>query len=295
MKVFISWSGEMSKAVAEALHSWLPCVIQALKPWVSSHDIERGVRWSPTLAKELDETTVGIICLTPDNLKAPWILFEAGALSKTVDTAFVCPFLFRVENSDLEDPLAQFQTTKAQKDETRNLIQTINKSSGASALDEGALNRVFEKWWPDLEKRLRAIPVSRAAAKLPKRTDRDILEEILEHVRNASKTISSSRAVAPSKAVPAAAPEQPPEDPQLAAIKMKVYGQSNFLGSCLEHMTRWRYENGEVTFSYAPKDSFFADLLQKREQQEILRAVCTQVLGQPVTFCVRLEEQSKSG
>ena len=31
------------------------------------------------------------------------------------------------------------------------------------------------------------------------------------------------------------------EDAVLAAIKSKVYGQSNFLGSCLEHMTSWRY------------------------------------------------------
>jgi DNA polymerase-3 subunit gamma/tau len=81
------------------------------------------------------------------------------------------------------------------------------------------------------------------------------------------------------------------DDAALAAIKTKVFGQSNFLGSCLEHMASWHCENGEVTFSYAQKDSFFADLLKSREQQEILRAVCAQVLGQPVKICVRLEEQ----
>jgi DNA polymerase III gamma/tau subunit len=93
---------------------------------------------------------------------------------------------------------------------------------------------------------------------------------------------------APAAPVQTAAPAN--EDAVLAAIKTKVYGQSNFLGSCLEHMTRWRHENGEVTFTYAQKDSFFADLLKSREQQEILRTVCAQVLGQPVKICVRLEE-----
>jgi len=95
----------------------------------------------------------------------------------------------------------------------------------------------------------------------------------------------------PAPDVPTATAAPADEDAVLAAIKTKVYGQSNFLGSCLEHMAGWRRESGEVTFSYAQKDSFFADLLKSREQQEILRAVCAQVLGQPVKICVRLEEQ----
>jgi DNA polymerase-3 subunit gamma/tau len=104
-----------------------------------------------------------------------------------------------------------------------------------------------------------------------------------------------------SSPAPAVAAPRPPapvetaapanEDPRLAAIKSKVYGQSNFLGSCLEHMSGWRYVNGEAEFVYAQKDSFFADLLKSREQQETLRAVCAEVLGQPVKICVRLEEQ----
>ena len=56
-------------------------------------------------------------------------------------------------------------------------------------------------------------------------------------------------------------------------------------------MSSWRFENGEATFVYAQKDSFFADLLKSREQQETLRAVCAEVLGQPVKICVRLEGQ----
>jgi hypothetical protein len=32
-------------------------------------------------------------------------------------------------------------------------------------------------------------------------------------------------------------------------------------------------------------------LLKSKEQQEILRTVCTQVLGKPVKICVRLGEQ----
>jgi hypothetical protein len=55
-------------------------------------------------------------------------------------------------------------------------------------------------------------------------------------------------------------------------------------------MTGWRFENGEVRFLYAKKDSWAADLLKTRERLETLRSVCSEVLGQPVKICVTLEE-----
>ena len=87
----------------------------------------------------------------------------------------------------------------------------------------------------------------------------------------------------------ARAPAQ--EDSALAAIKSKVHDRSKLLESLLEHVVRWRFADGEVTFEFAGKDSFFADVLKSREQQEILRTVCAEVLGQPVKICVRLEQK----
>jgi DNA polymerase-3 subunit gamma/tau len=101
--------------------------------------------------------------------------------------------------------------------------------------------------------------------------------------------LPASTARAP--AVPPEAAGPPSEEAVLATVKSKVYAQSSFLGSCLEHMADWRFEKGEVTLVFAQKDSFFADLLKSREQQETLRAVCAQVLGQPVRICVRLKQQ----
>jgi len=83
-----------------------------------------------------------------------------------------------------------------------------------------------------------------------------------------------------------------PEDPRLAAIKSMLYDQSKkFLSSCLEHLSGWRFENGEVRFLCPSGESWVADFLKSREQQEALRSVCAQVLGQPVKICVTLEEQ----
>ncbi len=45
MKIFVSWSGKRSKAVAELMSDWLKCVIQASQPWISTRDIDRGAIW----------------------------------------------------------------------------------------------------------------------------------------------------------------------------------------------------------------------------------------------------------
>ena len=63
MNIFLSWSGEQSKKVAETLKIWLPSVIQSLKPFYSSTDIQKGKRWDNELSKTLNETEFGIIIL----------------------------------------------------------------------------------------------------------------------------------------------------------------------------------------------------------------------------------------
>jgi len=186
MKVFLSWSGERSRLIAEILRGWLPLVIQAVKPWLSASDIDKGTRWSSDIATQLEETSFGIICLTPENLDAPWIQFEAGALSKTIDGAFVCPYLFEVEPSDIKGPLVQFQTTRATKEDTKNLVNTIN-SLLQESIPEVQLNKVFEMWWPDFEEKLGAVNNKIKEHIQIKRSDRELLEEILDTLRSQTR------------------------------------------------------------------------------------------------------------
>lgn len=186
MRLFLSWSGERSKLIAETLRDWLPLVIQAIKPWLSASDIDKGTRWSSEIATQLAETAFGIICLTPENIEAPWIHFEAGALSKTIDGAFVCPYLFEIDPSDIKGPLVQFQATRATKEDTRNLLNTIN-SVLKEGIPEGQLNKAFEVWWPDLEEKLKHINGSTEKQVPIKRTDRELLEEILDTIRSQTR------------------------------------------------------------------------------------------------------------
>lgn len=185
MKVFISWSGERSHAVALALREWLPSVIQALEPWMSGADIQRGAQWPLQVASRLSECNVGIICLTPENLNENWILFEAGALSKVLDRAHVCTYLIGIEPTDLEWPLAMFQATVANKESTRAMIQTLNHTLGQATIEDSRLNNIFDVWWPRLEQRLEELPLADADV-APQRTQRAIVEEILGLVRQHS-------------------------------------------------------------------------------------------------------------
>jgi len=184
MLVFLCWSGARSKAVAEALHGWLPQVIQAVDPWISV-DIDKGRRWSLEIADRLERSKVGIICFTKDNLDARWILFEAGAISKTKD-AHVCTFLLDVGPADIEPPLGDFQHTAAEKEDVLRLVTTINarvKEASERSLPEGVLRKTFETFWPDLDKQLAAIRAQTPISPRPERSDREMLEEILEIVR----------------------------------------------------------------------------------------------------------------
>ena len=95
MKVFISWSGELSHRLALNFQAWLPNVIHTLETWVSSEDIAKGVQWGVALSKELDQNSVGILCITRQNVSSPWINYEAGALAKHLEESRVIPFVFQ--------------------------------------------------------------------------------------------------------------------------------------------------------------------------------------------------------
>jgi TIR domain len=189
MDIFISWHGRRSHAAAEALREWLPQTVNAFKPWLSSADIDKGARWSPEIAAKLATAKAGIICLTPSNLTAPWILFEAGALSKTVERTQVCTLLIGLEPSDVTDPLAQFQATRATEDDLLGLVKNLNKALGEESLPEPQLEKAFKKWWPDLEKELNALPAEAPTASR-RRPDRELLEELLDLARTANSQIA---------------------------------------------------------------------------------------------------------
>jgi hypothetical protein len=171
--VFISWSGERSKLLSLQICWWLPRVLSATRPWMSERDIHKGERWSSQIGGQLQGHRVGIICITPENMTSPWLLFEAGALSKSVGDAKVCPLLFGMRASDLEGPLSQFQASTFDRTEMFSLMSSLNDELDDDRVEEQILRDSFDKFWPELEERVRAIshmPLSAQSVPLVVRT-----------------------------------------------------------------------------------------------------------------------------
>ena len=200
MKVFLSWSGARSKKVALIFKDWLPSVIQSIDAFVSSEDIGKGSRWSTDIAQELEESKFGVICVTKENFSAPWLNFEAGALSKTIENTYVAPFLLDIEPSALaKTPISQFQATSFNKADLKRLVETLNIADG-NFLPPRRLDAAFELCYAKLEEQLGKLLVEQsktenvivAPAELP--VNSGILEEILEISRNTQRLVENTDA-----------------------------------------------------------------------------------------------------
>jgi hypothetical protein len=185
--IFISWSGERSKFIAEALKDWLPHVLQSARPWLSTRDIEKGTRSLSEMNKALGGMGFGVTCLTSENLDAPWILYEAGALSKAFDDdkgRLWTYLLSGLQPQDVEPPLSQFQHTRADEEDTRKLIHSINVAihREEDRLQKELVDETFNRWWPELASKITTMPQAEKTTKA-KRDSNDILTEILDLCR----------------------------------------------------------------------------------------------------------------
>lgn len=182
MKVFISWSGERSKALAVALREWLPLVLHYVDPWLSESDIEAGDRWANSIAQELASSNFGIVCVTPENMNSPWVLFEAGALTKSLETSKVIPLLLDLEFSDISGPLSQFQAKKVERAGVSEIVHSL-QGSCESPIPEERTAQLFSALWPEFESKLNALP-DKPSEHRHTRAQHEILEELVASVRN---------------------------------------------------------------------------------------------------------------
>jgi len=156
--VAICWSRandrcEESRSVARALHDWLPKVDARIVPWMSEISIPAGTLWLQELRRCIESAVVGVLCVTKDCLRSPWIHFEAGMLSRS-ESGRVVPYVFRVDQELVEKPLKDFQVVAASRTGTQDLVNSILTALAGKEMNATLL----QEQWRDLEAVLRAIP-----------------------------------------------------------------------------------------------------------------------------------------
>lgn len=164
--IFISWSKSPSKEIAEQVKFLLEKIFPdpIISFFVSSSDkngIGPGDRFNKILDENLETSNYGILILTKNNFSQPWIMFEAGALSKDSQISKIVPVFFNREESSLEAPLKPFNHISFNMIEFETLVFSIKKAQfGATSLtieQKELLKHSLVKHWDDFEKNVNIL------------------------------------------------------------------------------------------------------------------------------------------
>lgn len=139
------------------------------------------------MAKELEVSGFGIICITRDNVQMPWVLFEAGALAKSLADSRVIPLLLDLDFRDITGPLAQFQAKKVEQSGLEEVIRSINKAAPEPE-PEARTTSLFEALWPKFAEKIERIPDDEASARRA-RPQTEVLEELVASVRSVESRV----------------------------------------------------------------------------------------------------------
>jgi hypothetical protein len=194
--VFITWSGAASEIVAAALDHFFRRVLENVRPFYSAESIRSGQAWFSEIVLNVEQATYGIICLTPQNKDAPWVLFETGAMCRQLAQRRIVPIYIGMRSSDvLGSPLAPFQGRTVERASILALVKDINRAVTETGADRGADESVledrFEQNWPRLAE---AIEKAKAAlgevAPALKPEPVDLLRELIDINRGQNQMLS---------------------------------------------------------------------------------------------------------
>lgn len=194
LSIFVSWSGPLARDVATLLRDLLTHASDRFKPWMSEWDIPSGGRGLETIASQLSSTSVGLVIVTRDNQAAPWLNFEAGALSKQVsEVSRVIPLLVDLDGTELASgPLTQFQYRQLDHDGLLRVV--VDLAHLAGAVESSVVSRVEDRW-SAFEGELSTVVKSRSNGPAP-RSDRDLIADMHGDVRlllrTAGMTVTSA-------------------------------------------------------------------------------------------------------
>ncbi len=158
MKIFIGWSGRVSKKIGENFYNWLPKFDENIDVFFSPK-ITKGRRSEQEIAEELYNSNFGIFCFTETNVNSLWISFEAGAISKNIMDYRVCPVLYKIDEEGLKPPISSFHGTKIKDEDdmlilVRDIFKALWDNKELNEDDEKLIKDKFNDLWLEFKKAL---------------------------------------------------------------------------------------------------------------------------------------------
>ena len=155
-------------------------------------------------------------------------------------------------------------------------------------LELGLLKLVQAERLAPLEELLVQLGGGNAAAAVPASAQRAPRPSAIGQEQEHSQVATVGHTPQPP---PAVEPQPPPlvrlQPEQLHRIKAAVYERSKFLGSFVEQVSRWEWQEGELLLWFAPENRTLAQMLDSK-QQETLSRIISAVLGEKVRVSVKL-------
>ncbi len=222
MRIFISWSKTRGLALARALNEFIPNVLQDVAPFFSP-DIEKGTQWAYEIAKALEESVFGIICVTPESINEPWLNFEAGAVASILSRR-MSPIILGLSKGDIPPPLSNYTLTDTTEQDVRRLMSDLN-SKLERPLSDDRFNKAFTVHWPSLSGDLSKIEAisTYGVSKPSQRSLEDKVGELLTLARqNSANQLESLLRTQPLDALDRLSLCRPEELSSLAEREMYV-------------------------------------------------------------------------
>jgi hypothetical protein len=241
MNIFLSWSGERSRQMSEFMRDWLGAIFPRANVFMSEH-IEKGSRGAHAIAAALERCDAGIFLLTSNAASAPWVNFEAGAISKAVGFDRVFCLMLDNESPEVSEPVVAFSHFLPREDEIRALVKKLNDIAGEEALNDLELSGALATRIPQflmLWEGIGGIEFCSGALQSRHEKLETMLEEsvaIFKHLRTLLSQVQSVIDFANSLGSGIEKLEMPPRRMGLPGVILKPTRPPD--GSCV-HMPQW--------------------------------------------------------
>lgn len=159
-RISISRSGKYSKRIAEELKIIFEeyTFFKSVSCFVSTQDIASGEDWYNKIKSELKKSSLGIMIITKENVKAPWLYFEAGAMIGNY--VKVIPLLVNCDQQSLEkSPIRVNQCVQFYEPERfKKMLSDIDEMlSINTTLNKDVLENIYRESYEKMKTNLKPI------------------------------------------------------------------------------------------------------------------------------------------